>query len=438
MYSITHWTGGGLRTLARRPAFAVAVILILAVGIGANTATLSLLYQYLFSPLPYSRAQQLVNFAFTTPKVGMIDAVSAPAYHSIRSQASMLKNSALYRDEGFNLSLNHETMRVQGIASTASLFQTLGVAPALGRAFSKASEQPGAEPVIVLSHRLWSKMLDHDSHVIGKTLNLDDRLYTVIGVMPRGFWFPSRSALFWAPLTITPTMYAPDHIGAFDYSMIGRLRPGTSLLRLTGEANHLFANTVAAVPSSTDRAILQSDHFLVHPQFWRTELLGRFRQSLVLTQVAAGLLLLLVWFNLTNLFVTRALARRGEVILRRVLGANSRRLLGTMLAEVVPLCATGAALGLLLGQAALMFALHSGLVSGSHAFPAQSWMTSVILACLLALSSTVVFVATGFHFMRHQDLAQALAKGVRGPHAGVASAGSRLDSWFVRWHSPSA
>ncbi|NDU93178.1 MAG: FtsX-like permease family protein, partial [Ferrovum sp.] len=417
MNSITHSALGPIRTLARKPGFSLAVVLILALGIGANTVTLSLLYQYFFSSLPYSRAEQLVDFAFTTPKFGMIDAVSAPAYHNIRSQASMLKNAALYADEGFNLSLNHEITRVQGIASTASLLPTLGVSPALGRVFSKASEQLAAEPVIVVSYRLWDKMLDHDPRVIGKTLKLDDRIYTVIGVMPRGFWFPSRSALFWAPLTIGPTTYAPDNIGAFDYSMIGRLRSGTSLSQLTGEANNIFANTVAAVPSSSDRAILQGDHFRVHPQFWRTVLLGRFHQSLVIMQVAAGLLLLLVWFNLTNLFVTRALTRRGELILRRVLGANTRRLLGAMLVESLPLCATGAALGLLLGHVALILVLHSGLFSGSHALQPQSWLTSVILACLMALSSAVVFAMAGLHFMRHQDLGQALSEvGARASH----------------------
>ncbi|MHB8424907.1 MAG: ABC transporter permease, partial [Gammaproteobacteria bacterium] len=412
MNSITHSAAGLIRTLARRPGFALAVVLILALGIGANTATLSLLYRYFYAPLPYPTANHLVDVHFVFPNEGMLDAVSVPAYSALRTQAPALQNSALFQEgRGFNLLRGQNTLRVAGISCTASLFATLGVSPVLGRVFSRSSEAPGAQPVIVLSYRMWDEVLHRDPQVIGQTLHLNGRLYTVIGVMPRGFWFPSRSNLFWVPLTLAKKEYGLDYLGTVNYNMIGRLAPGAGLQQLNVQMHALLQQMVARIPSSEERAYFQSHHVQLLSQFWRIHLVGEFHQSLILMQLATALLILLAWFNLANLFVTRALARRGEMTIRRVLGVSTRRLFADLLVESLTLCAVGTALGLVLGHLMVILLQHSGLLSGGSVVPTQTWWPSIAVASGLGVLSSLVFAAAGFYFARHQDLSQALREG---------------------------
>ena len=179
-----------MRGLFRKPGFALTVVLILALGIGANTATLSLLYRYFYAPLPYPDAQRLVRVQFSNHYWGTLNSLSLPVYRVIRTQAPAVQDAAVYNWSGFNLAMGSRSLRVGGIVSSASLFSTLGVAPLMGRVFSESSEQLGAEPVVVLSYGMWDELLHRDPQVIGSTLRLDNRVYTVIGVMPESFWFP--------------------------------------------------------------------------------------------------------------------------------------------------------------------------------------------------------------------------------------------------------
>ncbi len=397
-----------IRSLIRKPGFALTVILILALGIGANTATMSLLYRYFYAPLPYAKPAQLVKLEFLIPGLGISNAVSVPAYQAFRTRTSALQDGALFENgKGLNLLLGDKTLRVQGIASTASLFSTLGASPFLGRVFSKASESPNSTREIVLSYHMWTELLGRDPHIIGRTLQLNSRLYTVVGVMPQSFWFPTRTAMFWVPLTLTQQDYAISHLGQVNYNMIGRLARGADRHQLDVQTNALMQQLIAEVPSS-DHAYWKTNPWRTASQAWRAVVVGKYRQSLVLMQLATGLLILLAWFNLANLFVTRALARRGELVLRRILGVSGQRLFYDLLVESLVLCFVGALAGLFLGRLLVLLLQHSGLLSGSTGVPLQSGWISAAIACLFGILSSLVFAGAGYYFVRHEDLSQAL------------------------------
>ena len=416
MHSFLHVVIGVLRSLYRKPGFALTVVLILALGIGANIATLSLLYRYFYAPLPYPKAQQLIAVRFNSAQSGLIPAVSIPAYHAIRAQAPVLQDAAVFNWAGFNLTHGRRSVRIDGIVSTASLFSTLAVKPLLGNVFSRASEQPGAEPVIVLSYKMWKELLQGDEHVIGKTLTLNNRAYTVIAVMPENFWFPNHKALFWAPLTLTTRDDSLDSLGSFDYAMIARIKPRATLTEFAVQASAIFNQAVLEMPASVGRAMMQRIRWQARPEYWRQQLVGGLRQPLNLMLLATGLLILLAWFNLTNLFVVRALARRTELVLRRVLGAGIGRLFALQLSESLALCVVGAGLGLLLGHLLLVQLLaYIGPTAGNTGAPVVGWLPSVGFALVLGLLSSLVFSVIGFYFVHRQDLASVLRAG--GTHA---------------------
>ncbi|MDE2345312.1 MAG: ABC transporter permease [Gammaproteobacteria bacterium] len=397
-----------IRSLIRKPGFALTVILILALGIGANTATLSLLYRYFYAPMPYARPGQLVELEFLIPGLGASNAVSVPAYQAFHTRASSLQDGALFEDgKGLNLLLGNQTLRVQGIACTASLFSTLGASPLLGRVFTQASENPDSAPEIILSYQMWTELLARDPHIIGRTLQLNGRLYTVVGVMPKSFWFPTRTSLFWVPLPLTQKDYTIQYLGKIDYNMIGRLANGADRHQLYIQTNALMQQLIARVPKN-DRAFWEKNPWRTASQVWRSAVVGNYSQSLVLMQLATGLLILLAWFNLANLFVTRALARRGELVLRRILGVSGQRLFYDLLAESLVLCLVGALAGLFLGHLLLLLLQQSGLLAGSTGVPLQNGWISAAIACLFGLLSSLVFAAAGFYFVRHEDLSQAL------------------------------
>ena len=206
MVTVRFMEKHGVRLLRpfRKPGFALAVILILALGIGANTATLNLLYGYLLAPLPYPHAGRLVNVYFTARSIPGNLQMSYPTYFDLRAQTNGMTDAGMYKPENLNLVSGSRQAHVRGAAVSASLFATLGVRAALGRVFGARADEPGAEPEVVLSERLWTRLFDRDPGVLGRTVSLNGRAYTVIGVMPRRFRFPNAQTNLWLPKVIGP------------------------------------------------------------------------------------------------------------------------------------------------------------------------------------------------------------------------------------------
>ncbi|MHB8424905.1 MAG: ADOP family duplicated permease [Gammaproteobacteria bacterium] len=411
MNSITHSAAGLIRILVRKPGFALAVILTLTLGIGANTATLSLLYGYLLAPLPYAHPERLVSMYDTFEKIKTDTQMSFPTYFDLRSQTTVFDAAGMYEPKNLNLAAADRVLHVRGEAVTASMFTTLGVHPRIGRVFASAANQPGAAGEVVLSYRLWSELFNRNPAVLGQTVQLNNVAYTVIGVMPKRFKFPNPEVMVWIPKVITPLDRNPIDFAVLNGQMIARLKPGASLATVEAQARAVVAREIAHFPYPGAIPLLKKYGISVSAKPLRSSLVGHLRSSLLLVQMAAGLLLVLVWFNLANLFIARALTRRGELILRRVLGADTRRLFGQLFAESLILCVVGSATGLVFGEVLLRLLLQSGFRTTALAFPVREWGVSAGIALALALVSALVFSLAGLYFIRRQDLAHALREG---------------------------
>ncbi len=306
MNAFIHSIASTFRSLFRKPGFALAVILTLTIGVGANTATLSLLYGYLLAPLPYPEAGQLLQVSVNAKTLVLDGSVSAPLYFDLLSQGTALETAGMYRYQDFNLATAERVIHVRGEATTTSLFTTLGVQPLLGQVFTASANQPGAARNVVLSYRLWSRLFDRSPAALGRTVRLNDNAYTVIGVMPQSFQFPDPETDLWVPAIITAEDHNPQHLGTFQWQVIGRLKPGSTTAAFDTQAQTVLQNAIAHFPVPAAIPMYEKIGLFMQATPLRTALVGALSQRLVLVQLATGLLLLLVWFNLANLFIARA------------------------------------------------------------------------------------------------------------------------------------
>jgi putative ABC transport system permease protein len=397
-----------IRPARRNPRFTLVVVAILALGIGANTATLSLLYGYLLAPLPYPHAGRLVNVYFTAAGFPGNLGMSYPTYFDLRARTAAMADAGMYQPESLNLVVGGRAEHARGAAISASLFTTLGVRPLLGRTFGPEANRPGAARAVVLSYRLWSQMLDRNPRVLGRAVVLNGAAYTVVGVMPPAFQFPNSATELWLPKDISAFEHDPGNLTAWNDTMIARLAPGATAAQLTTQSQAVLQREIAQFPDPAAVPLFRKDGMRLRVTPLRSAVLGNLRERLILAQLATGMLFLLVWLNLANLFVTRALQRRGELTVRRVLGAETRVLFRQLLAESLVPCLAGGLAGLLLGKALIRVLLGSGFGDATLAFPLRDWGIAAGLALLLALLSALAFSLAGLHFVRRQDLGQAL------------------------------
>ncbi|MGH8180215.1 MAG: ABC transporter permease, partial [Steroidobacteraceae bacterium] len=408
MRDLARRAEGWVREFRRQRGFAVAVLVILAVGIGANTATLNLLYGYLLAPLPYPHADRLVNVYFTTLETPGNQGMSYPTYFDLHAQTTAMADTGMYQLQSLNLSEGGRVVHARGAAVSGSLFTTLGVRPLLGRVLGPASNQSGAAGVVVLSYRLWSRLFDRNPAVLGHVVTLNGTAYTVIGVMPPAFQFPDPATDLWLPYGLSAFDHDPGNLTAWNNSMIARLRPGVDAAQLAVQSQAVLERELEHFPDRKSILLLDKLGMRIVVTPLRSALLGDVHERVILAQLATGILLLLVWFNLANLFIARALKRRGELLVRRVLGAETRVLFRQLLAESLAPCLLGGMVGLLLGEALLRVLLERGFGSAELAFPLHDWGVVAGIALLLALLSALVFSLAGLYFIRRQDLGQAL------------------------------
>jgi len=218
--------------LFQSPGFATLDVLTLAMGIGANTAVFSLVDAVLLQSLPYRNTQQLLLLTETLPQLGGADevGVSAAEYLDYRAANRCFSDIAAYQTSGFNLTGNGTPLRVQAASVSASLFSLLGTSPALGRTFAAGEDREGAGPVAVLSYSLWRDRFGLDANVLGTSVRLDEKPFTIIGVMPANFQFPfdgaplSDRAAPWVPL-IFPADLLTERVREFGVGVVGRLKP---------------------------------------------------------------------------------------------------------------------------------------------------------------------------------------------------------------------
>jgi predicted permease len=353
------------RQLRKSPGFALTAIVTLALGIGANTAVFSVINTILFHPLPYKDPSRLVLVSETIPLLGKDEVgMSAAEYADYQRQNRVFGETAAFTNfygDAFNLTGSGQPMRVNAAQISASALPLLGVAPTLGRNFTPEEDRHGADLVVLLSHALWQSQFGADPGILGKTIHLNEKPYTVIGVMPASFRFPfdraplSERASLWLPMAFDPHLFDPSkRVKSFGVGFIGRLKPGMTPQQTQTDVAQIAANFMKQHADTYIGNIRVAPHvfpFIAHT----TE---KARPLLILLAAAVACVLLIACANVANLLLARANARSQEMALRAAVGAGRARILRQCLVESALLAFLGAAAGVLLAVA-LVFGFRS-------------------------------------------------------------------------------
>lgn len=319
----------GTRMLAKSPAFTLVAVLTLALGIGANTAIFSVLNGVLLRPLPYPQPDRLIS---------LDGGQSRPDLEDFQRQSHTISALGGFADWSFDLLGKAEPEQVKADLVSLNLFQALGVAPALGRVLSEQDDLLGGAPVVVLSHHFWMQRLGADPRVIGHSLNLTGKSYTVVGVMPATFALPRGQAEIFVPMRVGYPEAANERGVHFQYA-IGRLAPNASRQQAQAEVDAIGKRLGEMYPEEN-----RDRHFSVVSLHERV--VRNVRGTLLLLLGAVGFVLVIASANFANLLLARAAARREEVQTRLALGAAPLRLVRQLLTESLLLGWIGGVVGL--------------------------------------------------------------------------------------------
>ena len=340
-----------LRSLLRTPRFTALVVAILGLGIGSATAVFSVVSAALLRPLPYPAVDELGLVEGNFLRLGMLDiGASVPEFLEYREQRGLFADVAAFRNVSLNLTGGAEPERIVGARVSATLFPTLRAQPLLGRALRADDEQPGHDAVAVLGYGLWQRRFGGDPAIVGGTVVLDSKPYTVVGAMPAAFEFPhpgfrhSQRAELWLPLAFTED--ERQDRSSYSLRVLARLRPGLPPGAAGAELIRLAARMEQEQPRTYRGPRGEDGGWRVRFVPLSEEVVGDAGRGLLLLLGAVGVLLLIACADVAGLLMARATARQKTLAVRAALGASRIRLAREGLAESLVLAGLGGGLGL--------------------------------------------------------------------------------------------
>jgi putative ABC transport system permease protein len=412
----------GTRQLCKTPGFSLTVILMLALGIGATTTIFSLVEGILLRPLPFHEPDRLVllgDHLGGNPGIS----VTAREIETYSKAAGAFASMGGYITTEYELSGGAQPEEIYAARVTASIFPTLGVQPIIGRVFT-AQEENTSQPFTVISYSLWLNRYQRDLKVLGKSVVLDRKTYTIIGVMPRSFAFPIQTGQFeqaqlWVPMSLTPEELSEQRAGFWGYQMVARVKGGVTLSQAKQDAARVAQQIMGSFPASMSAIHIRGDVRLL-----REDAIADARPLLRTLFLAVCIVLLIACVNVSGLLLVRAIRRRREYAVRLALGAGSSAVVYESMLEGLLLSAAGGLLGLGFAVAAVRIALH--LLPDSMPRVASISIDATVAGFTLLVAATtgVLCSLTPAFAALRTNLAESLKEGAR------TNSGSSSHAWL--------
>ena len=405
------------RMMRKNLGFTLVAILTLALGIGANTAIFSVVHAVLLKPLPYPDGQQLIFVRQQEPKLGVEDlGFSVVEIEDYRKQNRSLSGLVEYHGMAFTLFGHGDPDRVRTGVVSSNYFDLFGIKPLLGRTFLPDDDKLGAPAVLVLSYEYWKNNFGADPDIVGKTFEMNDKVHTVVGVLPPVPQYPNENDVY-MPTSACPWRSNKAHLEMRDMRMMevfGRMKPGVTVAQASADISVISAGLKTTYPKFYPG---NSGYGSVTSALQR-ELTKDARPTLLLLLAAAGFVLLIACANVANMTLSRMVQRERELAVRTALGAGRSRLLRQLLTESFLMAVIGGLLGLLFTYASLQ--LLTDFVSRLSPRAREIHIDSGVLLFTLAaaLGTSIIFGTLSALFSR-VNLASSLKEGTAGAGSGV-------------------
>ena len=404
-----------LRSLVRRPGFALTAIVTLGLGIGSTTAIFSVVNAVILRPLPFERADRIVAVRNFWTKTGLrSNTVSAPDFDDWKAQSRSFQAMAYYTGGETSVTMGSVADYVSVFRVTPGFFEALGARAAMGRLLSEEEQQAGGPPAVVISDAFWRKQFNADPRAIGATVKFSERTFSIAGILERDIRFPARADIY-APFWIRP---ATTSRSAHNYRVIARLADGVTIEQARSEMTAIASRLEAQYPASNSGKLID----IVTLQ---EQIVGGTRATLNTLLGAVALVLLIACANVANLQLSRATSRNREMVVRAAVGAARGRLIRQLLTESAVLGVAAALFGAWLARIGML-----GLVALAPAnLPRLEEIrvdnTALLFAVAVAVVSAVIFGLAPALQASRVELVDGLRQGGKGSSIGARGGWAR-------------